>query len=89
LEDHRNAVAADRIHLTLGELEEVHAVEQYLTAYDLSRFLDQAHDRERGDTFARARFADHRQYFLFADIEVDTVDRLHGPPRDVEVGRQA
>src|SRR6185436_2063757 len=58
-------------------LQQVFAVEQHLAGGDAARRLrDEAHDRERGDALAAARFADDAERAAALEPEVDAV---HGP----------
>jgi hypothetical protein len=62
LEDHRDLVAADVLHLAFGKLGQVLAVEEHLATHDLRRRLrDEAHDRERSDRLPAARLADYAE----------------------------
>ena len=55
------------------------AVEQKLAARDLAAAeFDEAHERERGDGFARAGFAHDADGFAWIDIETDILDADHG-----------
>ena len=80
LENHRDAVAADRAHLGLVEAEQVGAFEHHGAADDPARRIGhQPHDRQRGHALAAAGLADDRQRLAAADAERDVVDRLEQP----------
>jgi hypothetical protein len=81
LEDHRDVVAADALHLGLAELEQVAALEADLPADDAARRVgDQAQDRQRRHALATARFAHHPQRlaaFQGVGHPVDGTDHAH------------
>ena len=80
LEDHRDAVAADRAHLGLVEAEQVGAFERHAAADDPARRIrHQPHDRQRGDALAAAGLADDRQRLAAANAERNVVDRPEQP----------
>ncbi|BDE05869.1 hypothetical protein WPS_11450 [Vulcanimicrobium alpinum] len=58
LKDHRDVAAADLAHLGFALRQQVLAFEEDAAALDPPVRGDQTHDRERGDRFAGARFAD-------------------------------
>ena len=71
-------------------LEQVLALEQHLAAGDApGRLRHQAHDRERGDALAAARFADDAERAAALEREVDAVDRAHLAALRGEVRAQA
>ena len=62
LEDHRDVVAADVAHFPFGQVEQIGALEADRAFDDAAwRRGDEAHDRQRGDALAAARFTDHRE----------------------------
>ena len=70
LEDHRDAVAADRAHLVFVEAEKIGAFEHDGAADDLARRVrHQAHDRKRGHALAAAGLADDGQRLAATDVE--------------------
>ena len=87
LEDHRDLAAAESAHLLVGHRGEVVAVETRLAARDAASFLQQPHDRQRGDAFARARFADEPSVSP-RYLEAHAVDRAHDAGVGVEVRAQ-
>ena len=95
LKDHADAVAADRLEILRArrELGEVATagravVEEDLAAGDVRRARQDAHDRLRGDGFARPRFADQRDGASRPDAHRQAVDRLHPPGQRAELDRQ-
>ena len=58
LEDHRDAAAADPVHLPLRERQEILSAEQHPSAPDLARRPQEAHDRERRHGLAAATLSD-------------------------------
>ena len=75
LEDDGDAVAADRLHVAVGNLQQVLALEEDLTrGMGRHRIGKQAQDGQRGDGFSGARFANERDGFAAADAERDAVD---------------
>src|SRR6266542_2502704 len=71
------------------EMRKVRGGEPDLATDDLpGRLVDEAHDRQRGDALAAARFAHQGEPPTALDLEVDPVDRLDRAVHDVEVGTQ-
>ena len=78
LEDHGDAVAADRLQLRLGDLQEVAAFKPDLARGVGSRRIGkQLQDRQRGHGLARSQFAYECHRLALADAERDAVDRKH------------
>ena len=78
LEDHRQLVAAQIAQASCRQLQQILALEQHLTAGDApGRLRHEAHDRERGDALAAARFADDAERAAALEAEVDAVHRAH------------
>src|SRR5207248_184199 len=76
LEDHRDRVAADVLHLALAQLEEVLAAELDAAAGDAPlRERHEAEDRERGHALSAAALADDAERAAFRELERDLVDR--------------
>ena len=90
LEDHRDVVAADRLHLGSVSAEQVAAVEADRAADDAARRVgDQAQDRQRGHALAAAGFADDAQRLAGAQREGHAVDgRAPAPTGREEIGLQ-
>ncbi len=88
LEDHRDVMAADLAHLLVVELQEIAAVEHDRAGGDLGRLGEQPHDRQRGDGFARAGFADDRDHLAGMDSVADVLDSAHEPVRRAELDAQ-
>ena len=87
LEDHRDLVAADVLHLAFRKLRQVLAVEEHLAAHDPRRRLrDEAHDRERSDRLPATGLADNAERLPLLQREADAVDRLHDALTREEVG---
>ena len=64
--------------ISAASAQHVLAAEQHLAADGARRALgQQAHDRQRGQALAAARFADQAQHLATAQREADAVDRLH------------
>ena len=68
LKDHRDLVAADRAHLLLAGAEQVLAVEDRLAAYLRVGGARQAHDRQRANGLAGARFADDAERLSWLNL---------------------
>ncbi len=66
-------VATQCLHVLLGQLEDVAAVELDRTALA----LDQAQQRAPGGRLAAARFADQRQRLARMQVEAQLFDRMH------------
>ena len=87
LEDHRDLVAADALHLGLAELEQVLALEADGAADDAAgRVCHQAQNRQRRHALAAARFAHHAQRLAALEVIGNAVDRTHGADRGEEMG---
>src|SRR5262249_44799475 len=90
LEDHRDVVAADLLHLGLAKLEEVAALKPDRAADDATRRVgDEAQDRERGHALAAARLADHAQRLAVAHRLGHAVHGAHPAIGREEVRLQA
>jgi hypothetical protein len=75
LEDHRDLVAADGVHLLAGQCEQVAAPIENSPAGDPSgRARHQSHDGEAGDGLARAGFSHHGERLALVEVEADAVD---------------
>ena len=62
LEDHRDPLASNHAALVFGQLQQIHAPEEDLPAgHETRGRVEDAHDRLRGDRFARAGLAQDRQ----------------------------
>src|SRR5215218_1222752 len=78
LEDHADLLAPDVEHGLLAHRHDVAAVELDGATDDARRRVgQQAHDRERRQRLAAARFAHQRHRLAGADLERQAVDRLH------------
>ena len=89
LEDHRDVVAANGLHLAFAQLQEVDALEPDGAADDPPRRVgDEAQDGQRGDAFAAAALADHAQDLSGAHVVGDSVHRPHHPGGGEEMGLQ-
>jgi len=89
LEDHRDVVAADLLHLGLAELEQVPALEADRTADDAARRLgDQAQDGERRHALAATRFAHHAQRLAALQLVGHAIDGAHRADRGEEMSFQ-
>ena len=89
LEDHRDLVAAHPLHVGLGQLEQVPALEADLAADDApGRVRHQAQDGECRHAFPAPRFADHAQRLAGFQRIAHAVDGPHGADGREEVGLQ-
>jgi hypothetical protein len=73
LEDHRDAIAAQRAHVVLGQREQVAAAVDDRSA----RRAHEPHDRERERGFAGSRLADDAERGSRCDRERRAVDGTH------------
>jgi hypothetical protein len=89
LEDHGDAIAADRRHLALAERSEVATVEPDRPARHPARFLQEPHDGQCRHALAAAALAHQGHGLMRIDREADAVDdggRVRGRPEgDCEV----
>ena len=76
LEDHADPVAADPLHVLVGQLEQIQIVEHHLARLDAARIGHEPHDRQAGHALAAAGLADEAHDLAAVDVEVDAV---HGP----------
>jgi len=89
LEDHRDLVAADPLHLGLGERQQVAAAVADAPAGDPARRVrDEAQDGQRGDALAAAGFPHDAQGLATAQVEGEAVHRADRPGRGAEFGPQ-
>ena len=78
LEDHRDVVAADVLHLALGQVEQIGALEADGAVDDApGRVGDEPQDGQRGDALAAAGLADHAQRLAAAQAVGNAIDRPH------------
>jgi hypothetical protein len=85
LEDHRDAVAAQRPLLLLAVVDDVVTVEGDARALRHRRAVpQQAHDRARRHRLAAAGFADQRDRLALVELEGDVTHRLELPALDLE-----
>src|SRR6516164_998563 len=84
LEDHGNLVAPHAAHIFLAQGQEL-MVRKGDVALNPSVDRQQAHDRQCGDTFARARLADDSHGFAGGNVEGEIADRRL--PRSIEPKR--
>jgi hypothetical protein len=89
LEDHRDVIAADALHLALAELEQVPALEADRTADDTARRVgNQAQDGECRHALAAARFSHDAQRLAALQLVGYAVDCAHRADRREEVRLQ-
>jgi hypothetical protein len=89
LEDHADAIAADRAHVLLGQRQQILAGVADAAAGDApGRRRHQPHDRQRGDRLAAARLADDAERRAARHRERDAVDRAHRAPIGAELRDQ-
>ena len=87
LEDHRDAMAAQALHLLLAQRRELLALELDRARGDAAGLgRDQAQDRERRHRLAAARFAHDAQRLAARQVERHAVDRAHHAVQRVELG---
>ena len=88
LEHHGQTVAAQAAPVVLGQAQQLTAVEPD-AAGRTGRFGQQAHQRQRGDALAAARFADQAQRLAALQFEGDAAQRVgrsaRGGQRDAQV----
>ena len=86
LKNHRNPVAANFLHLQLGKIRDVVAVEPNLTVFAKSSVLGQhRHDSPRRDGFARTGFTDDRQGFPARDFVRQAAHSIYSARNGLEV----
>ena len=78
LEDHRDLVAADLVHLVHGQLRQVHAVEEDLAGVDIAVAVEQTEDAHGRDALAGAGFADDAEDLTGVERIAHAVDGLDG-----------
>ena len=89
LEDHGDAIAANGAHLLVGKGQQVLAGEQ-----DLARGMagcrigQKAHDGERRDGLAGARFAHERHRLALGDVEGYALDGMGDPRARAKIHRE-
>ena len=88
LEDDGNLGTAHLPQGLLLEADQLLSVEENLPPGDLARWIDQAQDRECGDTLSAAALTDQGERLGGRDIKADAVDGLDQPVIGVEVRPQ-
>ena len=87
LQDHRDPTAADLLHLGVGLVQQIVAVEEYLAADDArGRTRDQADDTEARHALAGARLANQPERLRLAHGKGHAVHRLDRAPAGDDVG---
>ena len=76
LEDHRDLVAADLVHLVHGQLRQVHAAKEDLAGVDIAVAVEQTEDAHGRDALAGAGFADDAEDLTGVEGIADAVDGL-------------
>src|SRR5258706_15796701 len=77
LKDHRDLPTANLAQLILAQLQQILVEEHDRALFDLGRWhRQQAQDRERCDTLARAALAHDAQRFAFIQRKADTLHRV-------------
>ena len=89
LEDHRDAVAAERGELLPSRREQVAALELEPFGPHPRAARQQAHEGERGHGLAAAGFADDAQRLAAVDMKIDIADGVQNPGRHVDLDGQA
>ena len=90
LQDHRDPPAAHLLHLLIGFLQQILALEHHPAADDARGGRQHAHDGESEGALAGAGFADDAQRLAGMDAQRHVIDRPHDAGalgRDV-VGRK-
>ena len=75
LEDHADAFSPNASQLFRRERVDPQTRQRNFTAGNTARPIDQADDRQTGNGFAGAGFADHAQHFTARDLKGNAVDR--------------
>ena len=87
LEDHRDRVAADLLHLRFVERHQVAPIKEHAAGGDAPvRLGHEAHDRERGDALAASGFADQRQGLVTGNRKTHVPNRVIPAPFDAKRG---
>ena len=76
LEDNRNRVAADLVHLIFGQLGQIFAVKMNLAAFNITIVIQQLQNAHCRDTFAGAGLADDAKHLTAVNRIADIIDRL-------------
>ena len=79
LEDHRDLLAPDLLHLRVGGLGQVAPLVEDPAARDAARALEQPHHAEHRHRLTGARLADDAQRFPGIEVEGDAVDGFDHP----------
>src|SRR6056297_996517 len=88
LKDHRDLVAAQAAHVTVGQAGQVLATKVDLPAHDTARLMDKAQDRKAGDGFARPAFAHQSKHFAFIQRKAHAIHGLDHARFGEEMGLQ-
>ena len=86
LEDHRDAIPTNLLHLQLCGGEQILAVKADAPASDLAGWRDQAQDGEGGDALSAARLAHKAEHLAAINAERCTVHRAHHTVAHAEGG---
>ena len=86
LKDHRDIVATDGLHVLIRQGDEVAVAQPDVAAGDPAVLLQEPHDREGGDAFARSRLTDQTNRLFRTNGQVDAVDRLDSTAMNVKLG---
>ena len=88
LENDRNIVAANLIHLTKGEFSEINTIKENLTASNITIAVKQAQDTHSRYTLTRARFSYDTQGLPFLNGVGNIVYGLYGAALCIKEGIQ-
>ena len=79
LKDHRNSVAAQALPLRLGIVGDIGAIERNAPRSDTARPVDQSHDGQSKNGFARARLPHDAENIAARDLEINATHGRQGP----------
>ena len=86
LDDQRELSATDLVHLAIGQLQEVLAVQRDASGDDAARRRgDEAHQCQHCHRLAGPRFSNDSQGLAAAEVEADAVDGFDGAKASLEV----
>ena len=88
LKDHADVAAADRLHLPLGQADQIAAEERDFARFDAGGRGEEPHDRERRDAFAGTAFADDAERAALLEFEREIVDGFDDAFFGVEEGAE-
>ena len=77
LKDHRDIIATNRAHFSVGKFQQVPAIKNNFPACNPARRRYQTHDRKRSHRLATTAFAHQAKELATIEVKADVINRAH------------